>query len=151
MVRFKGYLKGYKIPVLTGLFAVFTSQKWKDWTCGLVFCSLGQVWLWSFSSHETGLPNTKCDGNRPLCHSFKTWKATPSVTSRSCNNVVLFETKIVHCLVYGFFYLFPIWVSLNEFIYILHPIFNWLNWICGRKEDELWMNWPLNNMPLCVK
>ncbi|KIK05959.1 hypothetical protein K443DRAFT_90499, partial [Laccaria amethystina LaAM-08-1] len=25
---------------------------------GLVFCSLGPVWLWSFSSHETGLPNT---------------------------------------------------------------------------------------------
>ena len=26
---------------------------------GLVFCGLGPVWLQSFSSHETGLPNTK--------------------------------------------------------------------------------------------
>ncbi|KIK05874.1 hypothetical protein K443DRAFT_90604, partial [Laccaria amethystina LaAM-08-1] len=25
---------------------------------GLVFCGLGPFWLWSFSSHETGLPNT---------------------------------------------------------------------------------------------
>ncbi|KIJ96796.1 hypothetical protein K443DRAFT_106662, partial [Laccaria amethystina LaAM-08-1] len=29
---------------------------------GPVFCSLGPVWLRSFSSHETGLPNTKKNG-----------------------------------------------------------------------------------------
>ena len=39
-------------------FAVFTSQKWKDLTAGPVFCSLGLVWLRSFSGHETRLPNT---------------------------------------------------------------------------------------------
>ena len=44
--------------MLTSFFAVFTSQKLKDWTAGPVFCGLGPVWLWSFSSHETGLPNT---------------------------------------------------------------------------------------------
>jgi len=43
----------------TGLFAVFDSQKSKDWTAGLVFSSLGPVWLQSFCSLETGLPNTK--------------------------------------------------------------------------------------------
>ncbi|KIJ96726.1 hypothetical protein K443DRAFT_106769, partial [Laccaria amethystina LaAM-08-1] len=26
---------------------------------GPVFCSLGLVWLWSFSSYKTGLPNTR--------------------------------------------------------------------------------------------
>ena len=35
---------------LTSLFAVFTSQKWKDQTAGPVFCSLGLVWLWFFFS-----------------------------------------------------------------------------------------------------
>jgi hypothetical protein len=45
--------------ILTGLFAVCTSQKLNDQTTGLVFCGLGPVWLWSFSSYETGLPNTK--------------------------------------------------------------------------------------------
>ena len=40
---------------------VFTSQKWKGRTAGPVFCSLGLVWLWSFSSHETGLLNTRCN------------------------------------------------------------------------------------------
>ena len=52
---FKWYLKGYRRKVLTGhdqftwtsLLVVFISQKWKDWTCGLVFCSLGPVWLYS--------------------------------------------------------------------------------------------------------
>lgn len=43
---------------LTSLFAVFTSWKWEDQTTGSVFCSLGLAWLWSFSSYETGLPNT---------------------------------------------------------------------------------------------
>ncbi|KIJ91850.1 hypothetical protein K443DRAFT_114480, partial [Laccaria amethystina LaAM-08-1] len=28
---------------------------------GLVFCGLGPVWLRSFSSHKTGLPNTNQD------------------------------------------------------------------------------------------
>ncbi|KIJ94128.1 hypothetical protein K443DRAFT_67713, partial [Laccaria amethystina LaAM-08-1] len=31
-----------------------------DRTCGPVFCGLGPVWLRSFSSHKTGLPNTTC-------------------------------------------------------------------------------------------
>ena len=42
----------------TGLFAVFDSQKSKDWTAGPVFSSLGPVWLRSFCSLETGLTNT---------------------------------------------------------------------------------------------
>ena len=36
---------------------LYISKK-KDWTAGPVFCSLGPVWLRSFSGHETGLLNT---------------------------------------------------------------------------------------------
>ena len=46
----------------TGLFAVFDSQKSKDWTAGLVFSSFGLVWLQSFCSLETGLTNTNLMG-----------------------------------------------------------------------------------------
>src|SRR5882757_6585462 len=42
----------------TSLFLVFYSQKSKDWTAGPVFCSPSPVWLQSFSSLKTGLPNT---------------------------------------------------------------------------------------------
>ena len=43
----------------TDLFAVFDSQKSKDWTAGPVFSSLGLVWLRSFCGLETGLTNTR--------------------------------------------------------------------------------------------
>ncbi|KIJ96943.1 hypothetical protein K443DRAFT_106375, partial [Laccaria amethystina LaAM-08-1] len=39
---------------------------------GQVFCGLGPVWLWSFSSYETGLPNTNLPVNvkcQPLFNS----------------------------------------------------------------------------------
>ena len=49
----------------TGLFAVFDSQKSKDRTAGPVFSSLGPVWLQSFCSLETGLPNTRQAGLMP--------------------------------------------------------------------------------------
>jgi hypothetical protein len=57
---------GYKIPVLTGqerfiltvLLRSLHLKNYKTVTAGPVFCSLGPVWLQSFSSHETGLPNT---------------------------------------------------------------------------------------------
>jgi len=67
---------------------------------------------------------------------------TLSKPLRSRNNAVLFKTKIIHRLVYDFFNLLPIWASLNEFVHVLYiyPIFNWLNWVCGKKGGrEGWL------------
>ena len=50
----------------TSLFAVFDSQKSKGWTAGLVFSSLGPVWLQSFCGLETRLTNTNCWSLGPL-------------------------------------------------------------------------------------
>ena len=54
----------------TGLFAVFDSQKSKDQTAGPVFSSLGPVWLQSFCSLETGLPNTSTGSVMKLCEFY---------------------------------------------------------------------------------
>ena len=69
----------------TGLFAVFDSQKLKGQTAGLVFSSLGLVWLRSFCSLETGLTNTSWEIPHPASvatpHSYMIWSHPPASCS----------------------------------------------------------------------